>query len=90
MPGSARHHPYYFDATDGEHFAFVGFGHSIRDDGYIKKDIYRSDPIQLKWSRMRDFPEARVAGTEFSVKYADSVKVPSFQVTAIIMAICHR
>ena len=50
-------------------FAFVGFGHGSDDDGTIFNDVYRYDPLNYQWKKMKDFPgEARVAGTQFSYK----------------------
>lgn len=69
LPGPARHHPYYFDARVGDkHYAYVGFGHAARSDGYILRDFYRYDSDEQSWTRMRDFPgEGRVAGTQFTI-----------------------
>ena len=72
LPGPARHHPYYWDATtsDGAHYAYVGFGHGAFSEGYIFRDVWRFDPVALAWARMRDAPfEGRVAGTQFSHTY---------------------
>ena len=75
IPGPPRHHPFYFDAktTSGKHFAYVGFGHAYREDGYVLRDLYRYDVISKKWNEMKLFPgEGRVAGTQFSFHYSST------------------
>lgn len=75
IPGPARHHPFYFDAitSSGEHYAYVGFGHAAKSDGYVLRDLYRYDVISQKWKEMNLFPgEGRVAGTQFSFRYSST------------------
>ena len=74
LPGPPRHPPYYSDGktADGKHLAFVGFGHAAKSNGYIKKDWYAFDPVELSWKKKADFPgEARVAGTQFSHSFGN-------------------
>lgn len=61
LPGSGRHHPYYFAIGND---VYVGFGHKSNN---IFNDFYKLDGATQQWQQLNDFPgEERVAGTQFS------------------------
>ncbi len=55
IPGERRHHPYQFGIDDA---IYVGGGHY---ENWLKWDI-----TEERWSLIDDFPQGRVAGTQFS------------------------
>ncbi len=55
VPGNRRHHPFYFSIGDN---IYVGGGHAFNWSEY--------NPTTEEWVQIDDFPEGRVAGTQFS------------------------
>lgn len=55
IPGDDRHHPFQFAMGD---FIYVGGGHALNWSKY--------DMINETWSPIDDFPDGRVAGSQFS------------------------
>lgn len=55
VPGDRRHHPFYFSIDDD---IYVGGGHVFNWGRY--------NPVTEQWTAIDNFPEGRVAGTQFS------------------------
>ncbi len=55
IPGPRRHHPFQFSA---DRFIYVGGGHQF--------NWMRWDPQTDQWDSIDDYPQGRVAGTQFS------------------------
>jgi len=54
IPGDVRHHPFFFSIDD---YVYVGGGHAF--------NWLRYDPVTEEWSPISNYPEGRVAGTQF-------------------------